>query len=63
MLLQIAKCPAYPPYAIVVGPDEVWDCDTSSSTIEKTLELARELYPNDEVILFDDPRHYSQRGE
>jgi hypothetical protein len=60
--LQIAKVPSYPPYGIVVGEEEYWDWDTASSSEEETLRRAKELYPHDEVILWSDPRHYSQQG-
>ena len=59
--LQIAKSPCYPPYAVVVGEDELWDCDCASGSVEQTLAWAAEKYPGGEVIMWDDPRHYSQR--
>ena len=59
--LQIAKSPCIPMYGIVVGDDELWDCDCASDSQKETLEIAAEQYPGVEVILFGDPRHYSQR--
>jgi hypothetical protein len=61
--LQIAKCPSYPPYAVVVGEEEYWDWATASSSEKETLRRAKEQYPEDEVILWDDSRHYSQKGK
>lgn len=59
--VQLAKSPCYPPYAVVVGEEELWDCDCASGSIEQTLAFAAEQYPGVEVIGFDDPRHYSHR--
>lgn len=59
--VQLAKSPCYPPYAVVVGEKELWDCDCASDSIERTLELAAAQYPGVEVLGFDDSRHYSQR--
>ena len=60
-MIQIAKSPCYPPYGVVVGPDELWDCDCASGSEEQTLALAAEQYPNEEVVMWSDPRHYSVR--
>jgi hypothetical protein len=46
---------------VVVGPDELWDCDCASGSEEQTLALAAEQYPNEEVVMWSDPRHYSVR--
>lgn len=63
--LEIAKSPCWPPYGIIVtiGDKELWDCDCASGSEEQTLALAAEQYPGMEVIMFDDPRHYSKRKE
>lgn len=61
--LQIAKFPCYPPYAVLVGEDELADMDTASGSQERTLQLAAERYPGLPVILWDDPGHYSQRRD
>lgn len=63
MKVQIAKAPCSPSYSVVVGDAELWDCDCASDSLEGTLALAAEEYPGEEVIMFDDPRHYSQRKE
>lgn len=61
MKIQIAKSPCYPPYGVVVGEQELWDCDCASGTEQGALELAKEQYPEEEVIMWDDPRHYSNQ--
>lgn len=61
MKVQLAKSPCYPPYGVVVGDNELWDCDCAASSVEQTLALAAEQYPGVQVIQFDDPRHYSHR--
>lgn len=62
--LHIARSPCYPPYGIIVedGGKELWDCDCAASTEEQALAAAREQYPGEEVLMWDDPDHYSQRG-
>lgn len=59
MKIQLAKSPCYPPYSVVVGDKELWDSDCASDSIEQTLSFAAEQYSGQEVIGFDDPRHYS----
>jgi hypothetical protein len=65
MKIQLAKSPCWPPYSVVVTDAhgrELWDWDCASSSVEDTLALAAQQYPGEEVIGFDDPRHYSQQG-
>lgn len=61
MKIQIAMSPCIPRYGIVVGEEELWDCDCASNSREDTLRLAAEQYPDERVILFDDPDHYSNQ--
>lgn len=61
MKLQLAKSPCYPPYGVVIGESELWDCDCAAPSIEAALALAAEIYPGVEVIGFNDPRHYSNQ--
>lgn len=63
MKIQIAKSPCYPPYGVVVGEQELWCCDCAGSSIEDVMEKVDEIYGDEEVIMFDDPRHYSNQGK
>lgn len=62
MKIQLAKSPCYPPYGVVVtiNGEELWDCDCAAGSIEDVRAAVAELYPGEELIEFDDPRHYSQ---
>ena len=62
--IHIAKSPCYPTYGIVCEFDdgrEPWDCDCATDSEEATLELAKEQYPDYEVLMWDNPLHYSKR--
>lgn len=56
--IEIAQSPCLPFYSVIV--DGLWDTDCASNSEAVTLEAAREAYPDDEIIMWDDPRHYSQ---
>lgn len=60
--LHIAKSPCMPTHGIVVEYEdgrELWDCDCASDSEEKTLELVRQEWPEHEVVMWDNPLHYS----
>ena len=62
--LHIAKTPCYPPYGILVrytDGRELWDCDCAGATEQDVLEAAKELYPRRKVLMWSDPKHYSNR--
>lgn len=62
--LHIAKNPSYPPYGIVAEYDdgrELWDCDCSANTEAQVLACAKQQYPRRKVLMWDNPRHYSNR--
>ncbi len=63
--LHIAKSPCYPPYGIVAeyaDGRELWDGDCAASTEAQALLFAKERYPRRKVLMWDNPRHYSQRA-
>ncbi len=59
MKIEICKTPSYPPYSILVNDLYDWDCASNSE--EKTIELAKEKYPNQEILGFNHPEHYSNK--
>ncbi len=59
---HICKNPCYPTYSVLcVYPDgrELQDCDCASSSMARVLEFFEEAYGDTELIMWDDPRHYS----
>jgi hypothetical protein len=64
--IHIAKNPSYPPYGIVVeyaDGRELWDADCAASTEEQALARAKEEHPRRNVLMWDNPKHYSNRKE
>lgn len=62
--LHIAKSPCYPTHGIIVEYEdgrELWDSGCASGSQERTLELAAEGWPGQEILGFDHPEHYSNR--
>ena len=58
MKIELCENPSYPRYSVLV--DGLWDCDCASMSLEKTIAAAGDAYPGEDIIGFDDPRHYSQ---
>ena len=61
--IQIAQNPCIPFYGVVVGEKELWDCDCASNSEKDTLKLAKEQYPHSTIIMWDDPKHYSNKKQ
>jgi len=64
--IHIAKSPCYPPYGISVeytDGREFWDCACAASTEEQALAHAKEQYPRRKVLMWDNPKHYSNRAQ
>lgn len=62
--VHIAKNNCYPQYGIICEYDngqELWDCDCASQSEENTLKAAKAAYPGYEIIMWDNPMHYSNR--
>lgn len=62
--LHIAKSSCYPTHGIICEYDnghEAWDCDCAADSEEVALGLAAECWPDYEVVLWDNPLHYSHR--
>ena len=62
--IHIAKTPCWPPYGIVVqfaDGRELWDCDCAGSTEADVLALAKREYPRRKVLMWDNPKHYSNK--
>lgn len=64
MKFELAKSPCYPPYGVIVTRDgkELWDSDCAAGSIEDVRVLFAEEHPGEELLEFDDPRHYSNKG-
>lgn len=63
--IHIAKSPCYPRFGIVVyyaDGRELWDCECAGSTESDVLAKAKEAYPRRKVLLWDNPRHYSNKA-
>jgi hypothetical protein len=41
----------------------LWDSDCAASTEEQVLALAKEAYPRRKVLMWDNPKHYSNRSK
>ena len=66
MKIQLAKVNCYPQYSVIIGDElkgehELWDCDCASHNLDDVIRAAKEKYPDEKIIMFDDPDHYSQR--
>jgi hypothetical protein len=57
--VEIAQNNSAPRFSVIVGG--LWDSDCATSTQAESIALARAKYPDTEIIMWDDPRHYSQR--
>ena len=60
--IHIAKSPCYPHYGVVVQYSdgrELWDCDCAGSTEADVLAKAEQAYPRRKVLMWGNPRHYS----
>ena len=56
-IIQITMNNSHPRFSVLV--DGLWDCDCSSNNEATTITVAKEKYNTENIIMWNDPTHYS----